>query len=38
VPKPKSAKLIERLQAAKTLAAARIGEIVADTGQIEVIP
>lgn len=38
VPKEKSAQLVERLQAAKTLAAARIGEIVADTGQIDVIP
>lgn len=38
VPKAKSAQLLERLQTAKTLAAARIGEIVADTGQIEVIP
>jgi len=38
VPKAKSAQLVERLQTAKTLAAARIGEIVAGTGQIEVIP
>jgi selenide, water dikinase len=38
VSKAKSAQLVERLQTAKTLAAARIGEIVADTGQIEVIP
>jgi selenide,water dikinase len=38
VPKARSAQLVERLQAAKTLAAARIGEIVADTGHIEVIP
>ena len=38
VPKAKSAQLVDRLQAAKTLAAARIGEIVAGTGQIEVIP
>ncbi len=38
VPKDKSAQLVERLQAANTLAAARIGEIVADAGQIEVIP
>lgn len=38
VPKEKSARLVERLRAAKTLAAARIGEIVADTGHIEVIP
>lgn len=38
VPKEKSAQLVKRLQAAKTLAAARIGEIVADSGRIEVIP
>lgn len=38
VPEEKSARLIERLQAAKTLAAARIGEIVAGHGEIEVIP
>ncbi len=38
VPKGKTARLLERLHAAKTLAAARIGEIVADGGQIQVIP
>jgi len=38
VPKDKSAHLVERLQAGKTPAAARVGEIVADGGQIDVIP
>ncbi|MFQ5533145.1 MAG: AIR synthase-related protein [Candidatus Methylomirabilales bacterium] len=38
VPKEKSSQLVKRLQAAETLAAARIGEIVADAGRIEVIP
>ncbi len=38
VPKEKSAQLVERLQAAKTLAAARIGEIIAGAGEIEVTP
>lgn len=38
VPKERSAQLVERLQAAKTLAAARIGEIVAGAGEIEVTP
>ena len=38
VPKARSAQLVKRLHAAKTLAAARIGEIVADSSHIEVIP
>jgi selenide,water dikinase len=38
VPKEKSARLIEGLQAAKTLAAARVGEIVAGAGEIAVVP
>lgn len=38
LPKDRSAQLVERLQAAKTPAAARIGEIVPGAGQIEVIP
>lgn len=38
VPKAKSPTLIAALQAAQTLAAARIGEIIADGGRIDVIP
>jgi selenide, water dikinase len=38
VPRNKSATLLERLQAAGTPAAARIGEIIADGGRIEVAP
>jgi len=38
VPKAKSPTLIAALQAAQTLAAARIGEIIADGGRINVIP
>ena len=38
VSEEKSARLVERLRAAKTLAAARIGEIVAGRGEIAVIP
>jgi selenide,water dikinase len=38
VPKDKTARLVERLQAGKTPAAAWVGEIVADGGHIEVIP
>lgn len=38
VPRERSAQLVERLVAAKTLAAARIGEIVEGAGEIEVIP
>lgn len=38
VPKEKSRDLIKRLEAAQTLAAARIGEIIAGEGEIEVIP
>jgi selenide,water dikinase len=38
VPKEKSAQLVKRLQDAKTLAAASIGEIVAGAGEIEVTP
>ncbi len=38
VSEEKSARLVERLRAAKTLAASRIGEIVAGRGEIAVIP
>ncbi len=38
VPKEKSTQLVKRLQDAKTLAAASIGEIVAGAGEIEVTP
>ena len=38
VSKEKSSQLVKRLQAAETLAAARIGEIVDDAGRIEVVP
>jgi selenide,water dikinase len=38
VPKAKSPTLIAALQAAQTLAASRIGEIIADGGRIDVIP
>lgn len=38
VPKAKSPQLVKRLQAAETLAAVRIGEIVADADGIEVTP
>lgn len=38
VPKEHSAQLVKGLQAAKTLAAARVGEIVAGAGEIDVTP
>ncbi len=38
VSKEKSAQLVRRLETAKTLAAARIGEIIGGEGEIEVIP